>query len=450
MADDDTTGTAAGGGRPSRVLEGLRVFEVSIAVAAPSCGRFLAYHGAEVIKVESKHNPDVARAFGSAWARKPELADVFCDTSPYVAEMSGGKLSLGLEMKEPGALEAAYRLLATCDVFLSNYAAPAMAELGLSYDAVREHQPNIIYAGMTGFGVNPDAPYYNFRAYGPNQAPLVGLDDLTGYPDQPPAGITSIAPPDYIGGLHASIAVLSALAQRDATGQGCFIDISQLETTVSLLGPWLTGHDLGAPPLVRDGNRLGWAAPCGTYPCAGDDRWVAISVTDDTAWQRLRALAGLDAVGDGFADCDTLARRRERHDEIDRAIAAWTTHRSAHEAAATLAGHGVAAYPVHDHAGVAGDEHVRDRGYFEVRPSTRMGRDLMSGHPIRMSDTPARLERAGPNMGEHTREVLGSLGYDDAAIDEMISSGAAFTDAQPELTLERPFDSWYETMGIGS
>ncbi len=434
----------------NRVLSGLRVFEVSIAVAAPSCGRFLAYHGAEVIKVESKHNPDVARAFGSAWARKPELADVFCDTSPYVAEMSGGKLSLGLEMKEPAALEAAYRLLATCDVFLSNYAAPAMAELGLSYDVVKEHQPNIIYAGMTGFGVNPDAPYYNFRAYGPNQAPLVGLDDLTGYPDQPPAGITSIAPPDYIGGLHASLAVLTALAQRDATGQGCFIDISQLETTVSLLGPWLTAHDLGAPPLARNGNRLDWAAPCGTYPAAGDDRWVAISVTDDTAWQRLRALASLDAQGDGFADCDTLARRIERHDEIDDAIAAWTRGRSAHEAAATLAGHGVAAYPVHDHAGVAGDEHVRDRRYYEVRPSARLGRDLMSGHPINMSATPAHLERAGPNMGEHTREVLARLGYDDAEIDQMIASGAAFTDAQPELTLERPFDGWYETMGIAS
>ncbi|HCB34736.1 MAG TPA: hypothetical protein DEP66_06620 [Acidimicrobiaceae bacterium] len=427
----------------NRVLAGLRVFEVSIAVAAPSCGRHLAYHGAEVFKIEARSAPDVARMFGSAWARDPELADVFCDTSPYVAEMSAGKRSVGLELKQPAAMEAARRLLATCDVFLTNYSAPAIGELGLGYEAVAAVKPDIVYAGMTGFGATPGTPYFDFRAFGPNQSPLVGLDELTGYPDQDPAGIASVAPPDYMGGLHATMAILTALRRRDADGEGSFLDISQMETTVALLGPWLIGGDLGAAHPERTGSRLPWAAPVGVYPCLGDDKWVAVFVGSDEQWDALAEAAGI-----AEEDRRTLAGRLEHHDEIDDALSEWTSRISADEAAARLQAVGVAAHPVHDHRGVLTDPHVRDRRYYEVRPCSRMGRDLMSGHPIRMSDTPASLARAGPNMGEDTVDLLGELGYDRDEIDALLESGAAFAHARPEVTLQRPFDAWYEVFGL--
>ena len=427
----------------NRVLAGLRVFELSIAVAAPSCGRYLAYHGADVIRIEARSNPDVARMFGSAWAREPELADIFSDTSPYLPEMSAGKRSIGLELKEPAALEAAHRLLATSDIFLSNYTPTALAGLGMSYQEVAAVKPDIIYAGMTGFGNDDSKPYYPFRAFGPNQAPLVGLDELTGYPDQEPAGVATLAPPDYIGGLHAMIGILSALEHRDATGEGAELDISQMETTVAYLGPYLLAQGLGLPKPERNGNRLPWTAPSGVYPSAGHDNWLAISVENDDQFAALDSVVGL-----GTERWATTAERLADHDALDEAVSAWTEARSSEEAAVELQQAGVAAYPVHNHSGVLRDPHVQDRRWFEVKPSSRMGRDLFSGHPIRMSDTAPRVDRAGPNMGEDTRRLLDELGYEPSQIDELVASGAAFTDARPEATLQRPFDPFYEALGL--
>ena len=443
MADQQGSGNGSGTGGDVRPLAGIRVFEVSIAVAAPCCGMAMAHHGAEVFKVEAHSYPDVARAFGSAWARDPELADVFCDTGPYVPEMSAGKRSVGLELKHPEALEAAMRLLATCDVFLTNFAAPGIAELGLDYESVREARPDIIYAGMTGFGVDPAMPYYEFRAFGPNQAPLVGWDALTGFPHEEPAGIPSIAPPDYVGGLHTTLAIVTALAERDRTGEGRFIDISQLETTVSFLGPYLLGQDMGLAEPVRNGNRVPWAAPSGVYPCAGDDRWVAVTVESDEAWAALRPRLGAAGGAGG-----TLAERLGHHDEIDRELSEWTRLRSPQQAAAELQALGVAAYEVLDHAGVLVDPQVHDRKPYSVAPCDRLGRDLFVRNPLRMSRTPPYVTRAGPNMGGDTVPVLTELGYGGEEVERLLSDGAAFADARPEVVLERPFDRWYETAGI--
>ena len=466
MADQQGSGNGSGTGGDTRPLKGVRVFEVSIAVAAPCCGMAMAHHGAEVFKVEAHSYPDVARAFGSAWARDPELADVFCDTGPYVPEMSAGKRSVGLELKRPEALEAAMRLLATCDVFLTNFAAPGIAELGLDYASVREARPDIIYAGMTGFGVDPAMPYYEFRAFGPNQAPLVGWDALTGFPHEEPAGIPSIAPPDYVGGLHTLLAIVTALAERDRTGEGRFIDISQLETTVSFLGPYLLGQDMGLAEPVRNGNRVPWAAPSGVYPCAGDDRWVAVTVESDEAWAALRPRLGIAAGGAGGGVSSmssesggggtalaagagaTVAERIEHHDELDREISAWTGRRSPQQAAAELQALGVAAYEVLDHAGVLVDPQVHDRKPYSVAPCDRLGRDLFVRNPLRMSRTPPYVTRAGPNMGGDTVPVLTELGYSGEEVQRLLGEGAAFADARPEVTLERPFDRWYETAGI--
>ncbi|MCY3608509.1 MAG: CoA transferase [Acidimicrobiales bacterium] len=446
--------TASANRRP---LAGIRVFEISIAVAAPCCGKAMAHHGAEVFKVEAHSYPDVARAFGSAWARDPELADVFCDTGPYVPEMSAGKRSVGLELKQPQALEAAKRLLATCDVFLTNFAAPGIAELGLDYESVKQVCPDIIYAGMTGFGVDPDKPYYPFRAFGPNQAPLVGWDALTGFPHEEPAGIPSIAPPDYMGGLHTMLAIVTALHERDRTGEGRFIDISQLETTVSFLGPYLVGQDLGVPEPFRNGNRVSWAAPAGIYPCAGNDRWIAVEVPDDEAWQALAGLAEWSDVpahdaGGGAAlstyPHGTLADRVANHDAIDAELSAWTSRRSPQQAAAELQELGVAAYEVLNHTGVLADPQVHDRRPYSIAPSPRLGRDLFVRNPVRLSATPPYVTRAGPNMGGDTVDVLTEIGYSEDDVEQMVSDGTAFVDARPEVVLERPFDRWYESVGI--
>ena len=419
------------------VLDGITVIELSIAIAAPSCCRALAFHGADVVKVESRTNPDVVRLFGSAWAAGMDLGP-YMDTSPYLAEMSASKRSVGLDLKRPEARRAALAMLEKADVFVTNYSTPAVCALGLGPADVAAVNPGLVYVAMPGFGSDPQQPYYEFLAWGPNQSPLVGLDELTGYPDQVPAGIATIAPPDYFAGLHAMAAVLTALEHRDRTGEGTVIDISQFETTVSSLGPFLLDHALSGAVPERSGNRLAWLAPQGCYRCDGDDAWVAVTVDDDARWIALARLLGGDALDERFA---TLAGRAEHHDEIDALIEAWTLTRSADDAAGALQDVGVAACAVHDSAGVLADPQVRDRHWFQLLGSSRFrDGDVFSGHPIRLGAETGRWWRAGPSMGEDTRWVLSELaGMSSDEVDEVIACGAAFTEAEPELTLRRPY-----------
>ena len=232
--------------------------------------------------------------------------------------------------------------------------------------------------------------------------------------------------------------MLTALEHRDQTGEGSFVDISQFETTVSCLGPFLLDHELTGTVPQRSGNRLAWLAPQGTYPCVGEDAWVAITVDDDAAWSGLAEVLGGAAGDERFT---TLAGRIEHHDEIDELIAAWTATRAADDAAIALQAAGIAACEVYDTAGVLRDPQIRARHWFQVRGSTRFpDGDLFSGHPIHLGVEPGAWWRAGPSMGEDTREVLMSVaGMSSAEVDALIATGGAFEDAEPELKLRRPY-----------
>jgi benzylsuccinate CoA-transferase BbsF subunit len=361
--------------------------------------------------------------------------------------MSANKRSVGLDLKEQAGRAAALALLAHADVFVTNYSTPAVRALGLAYDDVVAANPRIIYVALPGFGSDPSHPYYEFLAWGPNQAPLVGLDALTGYPDQDPAGVATIAPPDYFAGLHALAAVLTGLEHRDRTGEGSFVDIAQFETTVSCLGPHLLDHALNGRSSERSGNRLPWLAPQGCYPSLGVDAWVAISVADDEQWWALAGLLGSPAIQERYA---SLERRLASHDEIDDLITAWTATRSAAEAATRLQAVGVAAHEVLDHTGVLHDPQVRHRAWYQLVASARFPEgDVFSGHPIRLAETPGHWWRAGPSMGEDTVEVLtrhAGLAADE--VDTLVAAGAAFTAARPDETLRRPYIDDAEVLGV--
>jgi len=426
----------------SRPLEGLKVVELSIAIAAPSCGRMLSFFGAEVLKIESRLNPDVARLFGSAWARTPDHAEVFTDTSPYLPEMNAGKYSVGLDLKSPAAVEAARKLIARADVFLTNYSTPAVRDLGLDEASLRAINPGLVYAALPAFGSDPALPYYPFISWGPNQAPLVGLDAVTGYPDQEPAGVAGFAPPDYFAGLHAFVAILTAIEARDRNGEGCWIDLSQFNTTVAALGPYLLDEQLSGTVLQRNGNRAPWSAPQGVYPCRGEDRWVAVSVPDDAAWQRLATL--LDDDGGSLAGDDGLATvegRSARHDELDDVLATWTARRSADQAATELQAVGVAAHQVNDSEEMLFDAQLREYGWYRTLPSFRFPEgDLFSDCAMRLSDTPGDWGWAFPTMAEHTVECLTTMaGMSEAEVEALIAEGGAFVATRPEQKLRRPY-----------
>ncbi len=417
----------------NRPLAGVRVCELSIAIAAPTCGKYLAYFGADVVKVESEQNPDVLRLIGR-------------DTGVALGEFNAGKRSVGLDLKTPGGVEAMRRILAASDVFLSNYTAPALRRLGLTYDEVSAVRPDIVYAALPGFGSDPTKPYYDYVAWGPNQAPLVGLEILTGVQGHDPSGIATISYPDYSSGVHAVVAVLAELRRRSVTGAGAFIDLSQMEATVSLLGPLVAAHQRTGVTPSAAGNRQPGVTQ-GVYACAGDDRWVAIEVAGDEQWAALARVAGHPEWADD-ARVATAAARLDNADVVDGLLGGWTAGHTPAEVAAWLQAAGVAAAAVADNETLALDPQLRTRRFWAVAPHARVGSDVFTGVPIRLHDTPGRFPNAGPPFADATDHVLSSwAGMDAAAIDALVESGAAFRESvDPSEPTDRPWRPWIRAL----
>jgi benzylsuccinate CoA-transferase BbsF subunit len=429
-------------------LDGIRVFELGIAIASPFCGKLMAHFGADVLKIESQISPDVVRILGSAWLKdREDLAPIASDTSPYVSEMNASKRSVGLELKTPEGKAAAMQLLAECDVFIANFGARALAELGFDYESAAAVNPDIVYVQLPGFGSNEEMPYYPFVAWGPNQAPLVGMDDFTGHADDPPAGIATVAPPDYMSAFHAAIAVITGLEQRDATGKGVHVDISQFETTLALLGPFVMDYDLTGAVHSRIGNRSMWGAPQGVYPCAGHERWIAISAPESQDWEALSPLLGSFV----DADFDDPSVRMSDQDRLDEQIAAWSKEFEADDLAGRLQSAGIAAHIVSTNEDLLHDTHLTSRHWYQVAESMRLGRDIFTNSPVKLSRTSGRWTGAGPSMGEHTRDVLSEVvGMSSEDIDELVSVGGAFEQIQPEITTSRPWDDWIHLLIPGT
>ena len=401
----------------------------------------LAFHGADVVKLESRTNPDVARLFGSAWAAGMDSRSVHGHVA--VPRRDVRQQAVGRTRAEAARrpARAALALIATADVFVTNYSTPAVRGLGLGPDDLTRRQPGPrVRRPARASAPTPTQPYYEFLAWGPNQAPLVGLDELTGYPDQVPAGIATIAPPDYFAGLHALAAVLTALEHRDRTGEGTVVDIAQFETTVSSLGPFLLDHALSGAVPGASGNRLAWLAPQGCYRCDGDDAWVAVTVDDDERWAAVADLLGGAARDARFA---TLAGRIEHHDELDALIEAWTIGTSRRptppRALQARRRRGVRGLRQHRRAGRPARAGAAVVPAARVEPLPRRRRVQRPPDPARRRARAVVAGRPVDGRGHPRRCSIEWAGMSSAEVDALIASGAAFTAADPDVTLRRPY-----------
>jgi crotonobetainyl-CoA:carnitine CoA-transferase CaiB-like acyl-CoA transferase len=298
--------------------------------------------------------------------------------------------------------------------------------LGIDHESLARWNPRIVSVSLSGYGhTGPDRMRVS---WGPILESHSGMAAMTGYAGGGPIKM-GVALPDPVGGLHCAVAVLTALAERDGTGRGFFVDISQLETYAAIGGDaYLTACASGAPP-PRRGNRSPERAPQGVYPCAGDDEWLAISIESDVEW---RALCG--AVGSRL-DADrhpTLAHRIDHHDEIDRAIAAWSTGRGKHEAMRMLQAAGVRAAAVMTNRDIVEDEHIAARGFMVEWDQADVGRRRFPGFPIHFADPGEITMHGTPPLGADNRYVLVDvLGYPEARVASLAEAGVIAT-APPE------------------
>lgn len=421
-------------------LHGIRVVECGVAIAGPLSTRFLAHLGADVFKIETRSTGPAVASGGPRWAPR-DIGPAGADLSAARNTFDAQKRSIGLNLKTTDGRRVLAALIRRADVFLTNFSIPAIESLELRYDDVRAWNGAIIYVSMPGFGESP-GPYRDYRSWGPNLSALSGLDWLTGDPDRPP--VLAPAPlPDYGGAYHAVVAILKALADKLRTGHGTRIEISQFETTVSVLGPQFLAQQLSGHTPMRSGNRIDGVVPRGVFPCRGDDRWVAIEVRTDAEWL---ALCGIGGVPPALRDerFRTYAGRAAAQESIEDLLATWTRGQTNREVVRRLQNVGVAAAPLQDGWDQLTDPQLEARDIWKLVDHDRLGSDLIMGLPLRLSAMPLRYEQAGPSFGHDTRAVLASqLELDAAEIAKLESEGAVQGEAPlpahlRDVTLERP------------
>jgi benzylsuccinate CoA-transferase BbsF subunit len=424
----------------SSPLAGIRVLEFSQAIAGPTCGRYLAEHGAEVIRVENARRLDNLRQSGSSWLPAGTPQEVSRDTRPSLSTFNAGKLSVGIDPSMPEGKDLVLKLAAKSDVLVANLSVNALPSMGLGYKEVRAVRPDIIYCSLPAFG-NTDGPYRDFKAWGPNLAGLAGIDHLTGWPDRPPAGIGNVAYVDFMGGFEAAIEILAAILERDLTGRGAFIDIAQYEAAVACLGPAVMDLTANGNSWQRQGNRCEWAAPHGVFPSRGDDRWIAITAFSDKHWAALC----LVAEGEGFASDPrfaTMSSRLELVDELEALIGGWTRSFTGRELEQRLQEAGCPASQVSDLADLVVDDQLESRQFYRLGHHARFGQDLFGGYPPRLSDAHWGVDRANPCLGEDDDAVLGGiLGIGLEEQRRLLELGAIFT-MPPAPLLRRPYTRW--------
>jgi crotonobetainyl-CoA:carnitine CoA-transferase CaiB-like acyl-CoA transferase len=396
---------------PVLPLAGLRVLDFTRVWAGPLCTRILADLGAEVIKIEAPLTPvDAANA---------AAAVSFARTVGF-SKLNRNKQSLVIDLRRAQGRALVRRLVEKSDVLVENFSARVMPNFGLDYPALSAINPALVMLAMPGFGAT--GPYRSFMSYGPAIEPMTGLTSLMGYPGEAPL-VSAIAYPDAVGGLSAAAAVVTALVERRRTGRGCFIDLSQLEATTSLIGEYYLAYQATGTLPERIGNGHPLWAPHGTYRCQGEDAWVSIAVRSDAEWQRFCAAAGLDELG-AAPELMTAAGRRAHQARIDRAIETWTRGRDKFAVMAALQRAGVPAGAVVNAPEMLADPQLAARGFYADV-------SLPDGTPLRMAGVPFTFDgmrrqtwQAAPERGAHNRQVLRDvLAMSDGEIDALIADG---------------------------
>ena len=395
-------------------LAGLRVTDFCWIGAGSYATKILGDMGAEVIKIESSKALDQLRTGGPYKDKKPGV-----NRSGYFADRNTSKRSITIDMKHPRALEIVKKLIAKTDIVANNFTPGVMERFGLGYAAVCALKPDIIYLSMAMNG--QQGPETNYLGYGASIAALTGLTYLTGLPDRAPVG-TGTNYPDHIPNpTHAAFAVLAALRHRRRTGRGQQIDLAQVEPMTALLGPTLLDYTVNGHNQNRVGNQHVWAAPHGVYPCAGDDRWIAIAVMNDMQWANLAEVLGTPAWA-SEARWTTSTARHDSRVALDALISAETVKWQAEALMHVLQRKGVCAGVVQNAEDViTRDPQLAHRQHWIKLKHAEMGETIYNGPPFRFSRTAVGLRSPAPLLGEHTREICAELELSDAQIDELIA-----------------------------
>jgi crotonobetainyl-CoA:carnitine CoA-transferase CaiB-like acyl-CoA transferase len=402
----------AGGGARVAPLEGVKVLDLTWAMAGPAMTRVMADFGATVVRVETSGHLDVARTIGPFVNDTPGV-----DASGLLFNMTTGKRSIALDLRQAEACAVLDELVAWTDVLVESFSPRGREVLKLEYERLAGLNPGLIMMSSCLFGQS--GPLQRYAGFGTMGAALSGFFHLTGWPDRPPCGPFG-AYSDYMSPRFGLCALLAALEHRHRTGEGQYLDFAQAEAAAHFLTPTLLDYAINGTVGCRDGNNDAALAPHGVYRCAGVDDWVAIACRDDRDWRALSELLARDDLAEL-----TIAERRARRTEIDDAVAAWTAPRTGIDAESALIAHGVPAHGVQNSGECAADAQLAHLEHFITVPHAEHGTIVIEGSRISLDATPASVGASPPLLGQDTVEVLtGVLGFSDERIGELLACGA--------------------------
>ena len=414
----------AGGRRPATTtgpLAGLRILDLGWVWAAPQVGSILAQFGAEVIKVEHRARPDNSRLSGTIIRNGERLDGDTTDMSPMFHQINKGKAGITLNLKEPAGVDLLKQLVATCDVVLENMSAGSLERSGIGYDTLSALNSRLVMLSMSGAG--QFGSLADMRTYAPTMSSFAGLESLVGYPGELPTGALNFAIGDPNAAVHGLVALFAALARRETTGRGCYIDLSQTEALCATLAPFVLQAQMEGEQPLPTGNAHPAMAPHGIYPTAGDDRWLSIAVRDDEDWIALTGVAR----NQSWATDRRLGSASERiaqREALDELLAAWTATWDRDRLVAELRAAGVPASPVNDIEGVFSDPQIAARGMADRVDIPQLGPEVLFRAPWNISGVSIATGTRGPLIGEQNERVLrGTLGLSAEEFDRLAAKG---------------------------
>jgi formyl-CoA transferase len=405
--DDASAGSSTGAQLP---LSDIRVLEMGQLLAGPFCGQLLGDFGAEVIKLEQPGSGDPMRQWGR---EKPHGMSLWW---PVVAR---NKRSVTVNLRTDEGQALVRQLVEVADVVVENFRPGTMERWNLGYDELAAVNPGIVMVRVTGFGQN--GPYAPRAGYGSIGEAMGGLRYTTGDADRPPSR-TGISIGDSLAGTYAALGAMIALHARDRTGRGQVVDSAIYEAVLAMMESLIPEYALAGYTRERTGAVLPNVAPSNVYPCRGDDS-VLIAANQDTVFRRLAEVMGRPELADDVRYA-THSARGQHQEELDELIAAWSAGHDADELLASLEEAGVPAGRIYRAKDMLADPHFAARNTIVRVPHPQFGELPMHNVAPRLSATPGSVQHAGPELGEHTEQVLGGLlGIERDEIERLRAAG---------------------------
>jgi benzylsuccinate CoA-transferase BbsF subunit len=398
---------------PAAIFAGLKVLDFTWAAAGPILTKQLSDNGAEVVKIESRTHPDSVRLGGPFKDGRQGI-----NRSGFFADFNSSKKSVAVDLANEEGRALVRRMVSWADVVADNFRPGVLARWGLGHDVMHEINPRAILLSSSLYG--EDGPWASLAGFGAQGAAASGIHGLTGWPDMPPA-LPKGAYTDSVSPRYAMAAVAAALIHRERTGIGQRIELSQVESTVSILAPQLLEYQLTGHVPERAGNHAPGRRVHAVLPCAGDDHWIAVEARTDEEWRGFCAVLA-EVGGDDMASKLSALESYQRADEIEQLAATVTRQADPFELMDRLQDRRVPSGVVLKGSDLLADKRLRARGHFWALPHEEMGTLDYNGPAYRFEKTPSRLTSAAPLLGEHTdevmREVLGLTDEEIAAYHE--------------------------------